>query len=214
MITFDLYQDRAIIRLSRRTECGAFLLLSAVTSQERLVGKAPLLCVRPAARLDNDGITRKGRFAMSQHRDDWRPQVYRPHYDARLLSEELRDEILYRDNFSCQRCGRKRRLTIHHIMPRAEGGANEPVNLITLCIKCHDYIEDLALRSWTAIVNEPDTDDVIDRQEDAPRDDWHQWVYGGYRYPGHAGGKSGKTKGGDGKVREGRVTYLTSRRTS
>lgn len=49
--------------------------------------------------------------------------------------------ILKRDEKRCQGCGKTFELSIHHIKPRAEGGDNAPENLITLCCRCHDYVE-------------------------------------------------------------------------
>lgn len=59
--------------------------------------------------------------------------------------------ILYRDNFTCQDCGKflayKNEhgiripidvgLEVHHIVPVSEGGGDEQSNLITLCSACH-----------------------------------------------------------------------------
>lgn len=59
--------------------------------------------------------------------------------------------ILYRDNFSCQDCGKflayknsngiyvpiDDGAEVHHIQPVSEGGGDEPTNLITLCERCH-----------------------------------------------------------------------------
>lgn len=63
--------------------------------------------------------------------------------------------ILYRDNFTCQRCGEfcayvnefnihipidAGNLNVHHINPVSNGGGDEPENLTTLCIKCHKEV--------------------------------------------------------------------------
>lgn len=63
--------------------------------------------------------------------------------------------ILYRDNFTCQRCGAFHayqnkygmyipiddgKLNVHHVKPVCEGGGDEPENLITLCVDCHKAI--------------------------------------------------------------------------
>lgn len=60
--------------------------------------------------------------------------------------------ILYRDNFTCQKCGEFHafknefgvyvpiddgQLNVHHIKRVADGGGDEPENLMTLCVKCH-----------------------------------------------------------------------------
>jgi hypothetical protein len=54
---------------------------------------------------------------------------------------KYRDEIFDRDNFTCQKCGKKEtsdKLEAHHIKPVVSGGLDDPTNLITLCINCHD----------------------------------------------------------------------------
>ncbi len=59
------------------------------------------------------------------------------------LPFKLRNEILTRDNFSCQKCNFKdetsESLELHHIKPKVSGGLNEFHNLITLCSICHNY---------------------------------------------------------------------------
>lgn len=50
----------------------------------------------------------------------------------------LREYILYRDNYTCQLCGRTNvPLEIHHIGFWMGDRTDRPSNLITLCIKCH-----------------------------------------------------------------------------
>jgi ATP-dependent DNA helicase RecQ len=53
---------------------------------------------------------------------------------------ESRRIVLTRDNFTCRECGSgadRQNLDIHHLMPRAFGGTDDPANLITLCDGCH-----------------------------------------------------------------------------
>lgn len=50
----------------------------------------------------------------------------------------LRNAILKRDGWRCQNCGARDRLDVHHIIPRARGGADHERNLITLCRSCHN----------------------------------------------------------------------------
>lgn len=60
--------------------------------------------------------------------------------------------MIYRDNFTCQDCGEFHamvnqfgmtipiddgNLQVHHILPVASGGGDEPSNLVTLCRNCH-----------------------------------------------------------------------------
>ena len=52
-----------------------------------------------------------------------------------------RSAILHRDNYTCQRCGKKNcRLEVHHIKFRRNGGTDDEENLITLCKECHDGV--------------------------------------------------------------------------
>ena len=51
---------------------------------------------------------------------------------------KLRDEILARDNYTCQCCGRVGgRLELDHIVNVAQGGTNDKSNLQILCHTCH-----------------------------------------------------------------------------
>jgi len=53
---------------------------------------------------------------------------------------KLRAEILERDNYTCQHCGRKApdvKLHVDHIVPKKKGGLTETRNLQTLCIECN-----------------------------------------------------------------------------
>lgn len=59
----------------------------------------------------------------------------------------LRSQCLKRDRYRCMRCGqpfwgKSKELNAHHIMPRRYGGADVIENLLTLCIPCHDIVED------------------------------------------------------------------------
>jgi hypothetical protein len=58
---------------------------------------------------------------------------------------------LHRDGHKCQNKGcitKDKRVEAHHIIPRCDGGSDEPENLITLCKTCHDGI-----RNGTTILN-------------------------------------------------------------
>ena len=53
----------------------------------------------------------------------------------------LRHYILFRDHYTCQCCkSQKGTLEVHHIVPRNNGGGNQPENLITLCHDCHKAV--------------------------------------------------------------------------
>lgn len=54
-----------------------------------------------------------------------------------------REAVLYRDNYTCQCCGKKNiRLEVHHIIYRSNGGTDDENNLITLCENCHSKVHD------------------------------------------------------------------------
>jgi hypothetical protein len=55
---------------------------------------------------------------------------------------KLRYNVLERDNYSCQDCGRspgtgRVQLQVHHKVLVSQGGDNSPTNLVTLCSECH-----------------------------------------------------------------------------
>lgn len=47
-----------------------------------------------------------------------------------------------RDGSRCRRCGSTERLQVHHVVSLANGGAKyDPSNLITVCARCHQWVE-------------------------------------------------------------------------
>ena len=61
--------------------------------------------------------------------------------DFASVSEQVRYDVLKRDEGRCVLCGASGRdgvrLEVDHIVPRSKGGSNEPVNLQTLCAPCN-----------------------------------------------------------------------------
>ena len=60
--------------------------------------------------------------------------------ERKNLSKKTRYEILKRDSFTCQYCGKMAPeviLEVDHIIPVAEGGDNDLCNLITSCRDCN-----------------------------------------------------------------------------
>lgn len=56
------------------------------------------------------------------------------------LSKSVRFEVFKRDSFKCQYCGRSAPnviLEVDHIVPVAEGGGDDMINLITSCRDCN-----------------------------------------------------------------------------
>lgn len=71
--------------------------------------------------------------------------------------EDLRKEILARDNWRCQNCGAVENLQVHHIQSRSRLGDDTFENLITLCARCHEalhrnrkshHVRDTPSSSW------------------------------------------------------------------
>lgn len=70
------------------------------------------------------------------------------------LSKRIRFEVLKRDAFKCQYCGRSAPdviLEIDHIVPVSEGGKNDLLNLITSCRDCNRGKTNKLLSDTTAI---------------------------------------------------------------
>jgi hypothetical protein len=121
---------------------------------------------------------------------NWHEQVYyKPIEEPPENWKEIRNMIIARD-LKCYRCETRqlRKLTVHHLIPRKEGGGNNPENLITLCGACHDIAEMAGCRSLDdilATIEEPEIrqlpEKVLDREETFERPAWHAWVYGGQR---------------------------------
>lgn len=56
------------------------------------------------------------------------------------ISVRIRFEVFKRDEFTCQYCGRKSPdvvLEVDHIVPRCNGGLDDPINLRTSCWDCN-----------------------------------------------------------------------------
>jgi len=52
----------------------------------------------------------------------------------------LRERVLRRDGWRCQRCGSSEDLQVHHMQPRSLLGGDVEENLITVCSGCHREI--------------------------------------------------------------------------
>jgi 5-methylcytosine-specific restriction endonuclease McrA len=51
---------------------------------------------------------------------------------------ELHRQVLKRDGWRCQMCGRMQNLQVHHLKLRSHSGSDVEQNLITLCAECHE----------------------------------------------------------------------------
>lgn len=56
--------------------------------------------------------------------------------------QKLRQQVLERDNYTCQICLKKfDKLDVNHIIPRSKKGIDSINNLTSVCEKCHSLIE-------------------------------------------------------------------------
>lgn len=54
----------------------------------------------------------------------------------------IRQQVLARAGWRCQACGIRRRLDVHHVMKRAQGGSDfDRDRLVALCRWCHDQTD-------------------------------------------------------------------------
>ena len=69
------------------------------------------------------------------------PSVIRLKKYAKVHRNEIvlsRKNILKRDNYTCQYCGKsKKKMTIDHIVPKNKGGLNTWYNLVAACVCCN-----------------------------------------------------------------------------
>ena len=65
------------------------------------------------------------------------PEPLPPKPEKAVLPSEVRWEVWERDNFTCQRCGTRRDLTLDHVLAESKGGTHDADNLQTLCKSCN-----------------------------------------------------------------------------
>jgi hypothetical protein len=120
--------------------------------------------------------------------NDWKSKVYKKAeeepIDDSLFWQAISNEVKRRDRWKCKCCGRRLKdkfasLSVHHKIPRAEGGPTLPHNLVTLCNSCHDEIEMDRILGITCSLDTsiPGLESVKEEK------DWHKWVYGGQKRP-------------------------------
>lgn len=73
----------------------------------------------------------------------------------KLMTKELRKQIMIRDNYTCQICGKympdEVGLHIDHIIPLSKGGKTVPSNLQVLCSKCNGNKSDKIQEGFPSI---------------------------------------------------------------
>ncbi len=53
------------------------------------------------------------------------------------INKEVRKSVYRRDGYRCALCDDPRRLQVHHVIMRSQGGPDGEMNCITLCPRCH-----------------------------------------------------------------------------
>lgn len=111
--------------------------------------------------------------------------------------KKLRRACMKHDKYRCQRCKVHfpygRNLTAHHIVPLREDGKSSLRNLVSLCEKCHNFVEINNIRSLYRIKNSAFVEDqtvlitiereqiIAEQVEDWNDIDWRIIVYGGIK---------------------------------
>jgi len=124
----------------------------------------------------------------------WKKSVYKEKKTDFRLKTLPHRKVFRRDKNFCQSCRKQlpsRELSVHHIIPRSEGGTNLLSNLITLCFSCHDLIEmaDPPIRTKQEILWHKVSLDELNRdiqevdEDEIDTKDWRRWVYGSSRKP-------------------------------
>lgn len=97
--------------------------------------------------------------------------------ERKQLSKKMRFEVLKRDKFTCQYCGRQAPdvvLNVDHITPVAKGGTNDITNLITSCFDCNSGKKDRVLSDDTVVKKQKAQLDMLqERREQIEM--MHEW---------------------------------------
>lgn len=90
------------------------------------------------------------------------------------IPNHVRKEVYRRDGFRCALCDSTQYLQIHHYEPRSRGGVDHPMNLITLCSKCHALAHGMDLDS-VGLTPEDVRQNIAEYLGDYYAPDWYPW---------------------------------------
>lgn len=68
------------------------------------------------------------------------PVVIRLLYYVKIPHKEIpltRRNIMHRDHYTCQYCGKKADMTIDHVIPKSRGGKDKWDNVVAACLRCN-----------------------------------------------------------------------------
>ena len=77
------------------------------------------------------------------------------------ITNETRRAVYRRDGYQCAVCGDPRRLQIHHVQHRSQGGGDEQMNLVTLCPVCHAIAHGTRFPALPEYFTREDVDQLI-----------------------------------------------------
>jgi 5-methylcytosine-specific restriction endonuclease McrA len=84
-----------------------------------------------------EAVERNGREVAS----GWHlPLVIRLLYYVKIPHKDIpmtRRNVMHRDDYTCQYCGKKSDLTIDHVIPRSRGGKDAWDNVVVACLRCN-----------------------------------------------------------------------------
>jgi 5-methylcytosine-specific restriction endonuclease McrA len=91
------------------------------------------------------------------------------HMKRKSIPKSIRFEVLKRDSFKCQYCGRSAPevlLQVDHMEPVAKGGSDEVVNLITSCFDCNSGKSDRRINDQSVLEKQKlQIDELQERRE-------------------------------------------------
>ena len=100
--------------------------------------------------------------------------------NRKTLSKKTRFEVFKRDKFTCQYCGKSAPdvvLEVDHVVPVAEGGDDDMLNLVTSCFDCNRGKGAIKLSDDSAVkVRKAQLDMIADRREQL--DMMYKWQLG------------------------------------
>ena len=85
------------------------------------------------------------------------------------ISKRTRYEVLKRDSFKCQYCGRQAPdvlLEVDHINPKSKGGSNDLLNLVTSCVDCNRGKSNIELSDDSSIKKQKSQLDILQKKRE------------------------------------------------
>ena len=114
--------------------CADFLAGAVLETENSIQGPECSASIRRSA-------ATCGRRILQKKRDERPILRKRPRIRVAAVSyARLRKEILERDNWRRQVCGRLKNLDVHHIRRRSALGDDSETDLMTICRECHQAL--------------------------------------------------------------------------